>query len=226
MSADGASGEDFLPFACLFPQQHFCSACVASRALSSASFELLANKRSISQGEGERGRERKKREGEWKYNCQWPYSLQMVHLKSLEYIFFNTYEPQGMAPLPFQKSTEWIKKWMELIKKTKKKHPNGREWRINSVGRWVLVSIWAILIRRIETRAWAKPQTSHLWPPWQTQYWCSIFTQFLCMLCFDKKNTLLPLLIWPYFQTLNLGQLIRIRQYAADHNRQLVTAAF
>lgn len=28
--------------------------------------------------------------------------------------------PQDMTPLPFQKSTEWIKKWLELIKKTKK----------------------------------------------------------------------------------------------------------
>lgn len=27
--------------------------------------------------------------------------------------------PRDMSPLPFQKSTEWIKKWMELIKKTK-----------------------------------------------------------------------------------------------------------
>lgn len=46
----------FLPFACLFPQQHFNSACVASRAMnpSPVLFELLTNKWSISQGERER----------------------------------------------------------------------------------------------------------------------------------------------------------------------------
>lgn len=65
--------------------------------------------------------------------------------------------PQDMSPLPFQKSTEWIKKWMELIKKTKKR-ANGRECRINSVGRWVLVSIWAILIHELKLELQPSPK--------------------------------------------------------------------
>lgn len=135
-----------------------CFACVASRALNLplAPFELLTkkkNNRSISQGEKVRERERR-----GKYNCQWPCTLQMLHLKSLFFYSAHTHmHAPGHVTLPLSK-VNWMNKEMAgADKENKKNDPNGREWGINSVGRWVLVSICAILIHWIETRSSTKP---------------------------------------------------------------------
>lgn len=52
----------------------------------------------------------------------------------------------GRVTSPLSK-VDGMNKERDRADKEHKKQPNGREWRINSVGRWVLVSICAILIR-------------------------------------------------------------------------------
>lgn len=143
----------FLTFAYLFPQQHFCSARVASRALnlSPAPFELLTNKQSISQGGKEREREKRERENITAND------LAVYKCYTWNHCFFKTHtHAPGHVTSPLSK-VNWMNKEMDGADKENKKRPNGREWRINSVGRWVLVSIWAILIHWIETGASTKP---------------------------------------------------------------------
>ena len=55
--------------------------------------------------------------------------------------FFKKYtQAPGHVTSPLSKVNR-MNKEMDGADKENKKQPNGREWRINSVGRWVLVSI-------------------------------------------------------------------------------------
>lgn len=119
--------------------------------------------------EKERGRERERKNitaGDPSvYKC-YTWNLGFVGEKKKRHTHMQINAP-GHVTSPLSK-VNWMNKEMDRADKENKKQPNGRECRINSVGRWVLVSICAILIRWIETIASAEPKTSHLWPPWQT----------------------------------------------------------
>lgn len=124
--ADGESGEGFWLLPTSFPSS--ISALLALPA--ELGILLLLRLSSLQTNdrfhrEKEKERERTQRENTTASDpavCKcysWNHSLFFLRRKKKKQ-HSHTYMPQGMSPLPFQKSTEWIKKWMELIKKTKK----------------------------------------------------------------------------------------------------------
>lgn len=125
--------------------------------------------------------------------------------------------PRDMSPLPFQKSTEWIKKWMELIKKTKKNEQMEEsggliQW---ADGSWCQFELFWSTELKPELQPSPKQVTfdPHDRHNTDTLYSFSSSARFVCL-----EPLFLSLLLTLKLRT--LGQMISMRLYTTACNRE------